>query len=191
MKISIMRYFLIFFFNLIIFDFSFAEINHKNLEELFNIGKMESYNKEFTLYFKARKKSIIARGVENNYIKDFPQDLYIYNHKTHDDLPLISYEWFPKAAKKITKYNLVPVFPEDFAYYLLEDNNTIVMINAKKNIKNIFEFDIKKRELSIHQDKGKIDFIISTFAKNCGFKNMNDNYKCFFYKPLISNYLIN
>ena len=169
----------------------FAEISHLNFYNLFNVGKMESYNKEFTLYFKARKKSIIARGVENNYMKDFPQDLYIYNHKTHDDLPLISYEWFPRAAKKITKYNLFPVFPEDFAYYLLEDNNTLLMIYAKKNFKNIFEFNIKKRELSVHQDKGKIDIIISTFAKNCGFKNMNDNYKCFFYKPLVSSYLIN
>lgn len=186
-----MRYFLIILFNLTISDLTFAEINQKNYESLFNIGRMVSYNKEFTLYFKARKKSILARGVEGNYIKDFPQDLYIYNHKTRDDLPLISYEWFPKAAKKITKYNIFPVFPEDFAYYLLEDNNTLVMINAKKNFKNIFEFNIQKRELSVQQDKGKINFIISTFAKNCGYKSMNDNYKCFFYKPLVSSYLIN
>ena len=84
----------------------------------------------------------------------------------------ISYEWFPKAAKNMTKHYKYPVFPEDFAYYLLEDNNTLVMINAKKsNLKKTFEFNISKKKLSIHK-KNKIDFIISTFAKNCGFKNL-------------------
>ena len=168
-----------------------AEISHENFEKLFNVGEMKSYNNEFTLYFKPRKKSVIARGEETNFIKHYPQDLYIYIHKTKEDLPLISYEWFPKEAKKISNYNSYPVFPEDFAYYLLQDNNTIVMINAKKNFSKIFEFNIKKRELSLHHNKGKIYFIISTFIKSCGFKSMNDNYNCYFYKPLISNYLFN
>ena len=65
------------------------------------------------------------------------------------------------------------------------------MINAKKKYKKNFEFNIKKRELSIHKNKGKIDFIISTLAKNCGFKNMSDNYNCYFYKPLVSSYIFN
>tara|TARA_B100001027_G_scaffold37721_1_gene23573 strand:+ start:5329 stop:5889 length:561 start_codon:yes stop_codon:yes gene_type:complete len=186
-----MKNLLILLFSLIIFEKCIAQISHENYEKIFNIGKMESYNKEFTLYFKPRKKSILVRGEENNYIRDFPQDLYIYNHKTKKDLPLISYEWFSKEAKKITNYYLYPVFPEDFAYYLLEDNNTLVMINAKKKFRNNFEFNIKKKELSIHKNKGKIDFIISTFAKNCGFKSMEHNYNCYFYKPLISNYLLN
>jgi len=186
-----MKYFLIIFFSLFFFEKSLSEISHENFDKLFNIGKMESYNNEFTLYFKPRKKSILARGEENNYIKDYPQDLYMYNHKTKEDIPLISYEWFPSAAKKMTNYYLYPVFPEDFAYYLLEDNNTLIMINAKKKFSKNFEFDIKKKKLSIHQNKGKINFIISTFAKNCGFKSMNENYKCFFYKPLVSSYIFN
>ena len=33
----------------------------------------------------------------------------------------------------LNEYNF-PVFPEDFAYYLLKDNNTLVMISAVKNI---------------------------------------------------------
>ena len=53
-----------------------AEISHQNFDNLFNVGKMESYNKEFILYFKPRNKAILARGEERNYIKDYPQDLY-------------------------------------------------------------------------------------------------------------------
>ena len=49
---------------------------------------MKSYNNEFILYFKPRNKSILARGEERNYIKDYPQDLYIYIHKTKEDVPL-------------------------------------------------------------------------------------------------------
>ena len=154
-----------------------AEISYKNFDKLFNVGTMKSHNNEFTLYFKSRNKSVIVRGERENYIKDYPQDLYIYIHKTKEDLPLISYEWFPKQAKKITNYNNYPVFPEDFAYYLLQDNNTLVMINAKKQFKKNFEFNINKRKLSLREDKNQIDFIISTFAKNCGYKNIKENYR--------------
>ena len=80
-----MKYFLIIFFSLFFFEKSLSEISHENFDKLFNIGKMESYNNEFTLYFKPRKKSILARGEENNYIKDYPQDLYMYNHITREE----------------------------------------------------------------------------------------------------------
>ena len=168
-----------------------AEISHENFDKLFNVGTMKSHDNEFTLYFKSRKKSVLARGERENYIKDYPQDLYIYFHKTKSDLPLISYEWFPKEAKKIANYNIYPVFPEDFAYYLLQDNNTLVMINAKKQFKKNFEFNIRERKLILREDKNEIDFIISTFAKNCGYKNINENYNCYYYKPLVSSYLFN
>ena len=39
--------------------------------------------------------------------------------------------------------------------------------------------------------KGKLDFIISSITKDCGFSSMNDIYKCNYYKPLISQNLIN
>ena len=35
------------------------------------------------------------------------------------------------------------------------------------------------------------DFIISSIAKNCGHSNLKENYECSYYKPLISNNLIN
>ena len=181
-------YFIIFFLN---FQYSYSEIKHDQFSNLFNIGKMISYNKEFTLYFKPRDKAILARGEKINYIKDFPQDLYIYYHLTQKDFPLISYDWFPREVKKITNYYKYPVFPEDFAYYLLEDNNTLVMINTKKNFNKNFEFDIKSRKLKFHDNLGKINFIISTYAQNCGFKDISKNFECNFYKPLISNYLFN
>ena len=186
-----MRYLLITIFSFFININLLAEISYENFDKLFNVGTMKSYNNEFTLYFKSRKKSVLARGERKNYIKDYPQDLYIYIHKTQEDLPLISYEWFPKEAKKITNYNSYPVFPEDFAYYLLQDNNTLVMINAKKQFKKIFEFNIRSRKLSLRDDKNNIDFVISTFAKNCGYKNINENYNCYFFKPLVSTYLFN
>ena len=52
----------------------------ENFEEVFNVGTMLSHDDKFTLYFRTREKSILARGEEINYIKDYPQDLYIlYN----------------------------------------------------------------------------------------------------------------
>ena len=55
-------------------------IENNTEDDYFFIGKMQSYNNEFTLYFKTREKAILARGEEYNYITDYPQDLYIYNH---------------------------------------------------------------------------------------------------------------
>ena len=37
-------------------------------EDLFHIDHMDSHNKEFSLYFKGREKSILARGEIDNYI---------------------------------------------------------------------------------------------------------------------------
>ena len=104
---------------------------------------MQSYHKEFTLYFKTRAKAILAKGENTNYINDYPQDLYIYNHLTKEDYPLITYEWFPKRVKKIYKKYNYPVFPEDFAYYLLNDNNTLILVSAVKNFNQNLKYDIK------------------------------------------------
>ena len=49
----------------------------ENLEEVFNVGKMISHDDKFTLYFRTREKAVLAKGEEFNYIKDYPQDLYI------------------------------------------------------------------------------------------------------------------
>ena len=158
---------------------------------MFFIGKMDSHNKDFALFFKTREKSILAKGENFNYITDYPQDLYIYNYKTKISLPLISYEWFPSRAKYFLDSYDFPVFPEDFAYYLLKDNNTLVMISAIKNINKNFKFDISKKKLNSYPSNGKFDFIISSVAKNCGHSTLEENYKCSYYKPLISSNLIN
>ena len=165
--------------------------NADKLDEMFFIGKMDSHNKNFTLFFKTREKSILAKGEKYNYITDYPQDLYIYDNKTKKSSPLISYEWFPLHAKFfLNDYNF-PVFPEDFAYYLLKDNNTLVMISAVKSFNKNFKFDIDKKKLNLYPSDGRFDFIISSIAKNCGHSQLNENYKCNYYKPLISNNLIN
>ena len=111
----------------------FAQDNKSLVDNLFHIDQMNSHNKNFALYFKTRDKAILARGENSNYINDFPKDLYIYNYKTKNSSPLISYEWFPTRAKYFLEEYDFPVFPDDFAYYLLKDNKTLVMISAVKS----------------------------------------------------------
>ena len=91
----------------------------KDYEEVFNVGKMISHDDKFTLYFKTREKAVLAKGKEFNYITDYPQDLYILYNDTGKISPVITYDWFPQKVKELcSNYNL-PVFPEDYAYYLL------------------------------------------------------------------------
>ena len=65
------------------------------------------------------------------------------------------------------------------------------MISAVKNINKNFKFDIANKKLNQYPLNGKFDFIISSFAKNCAYSSLKENYKCNYYKPLISNNLIN
>tara|TARA_B100001250_G_scaffold193754_1_gene166527 strand:+ start:1024 stop:1581 length:558 start_codon:yes stop_codon:yes gene_type:complete len=176
---------------LLIFVFYFTASISKEIDKFFFIGKMESYNKKFTLFFKTRDKAIIARGKHSNYIVDYPQDLYFYDHFSGKEYPIISYDWFPKKAKKFFKNYKYPVFPEDFAYYLLNDNNTLILVSAFKDYNQNLIYDIKKKELGIKDNRGKLNFIISTYAQNCGYKSLKNNFECNIYKPLISKNLIN
>ena len=169
----------------------FSSVRAETLDKMFFIGKMNSHDKNFALYFKTRDKAVLARGENFNYITDYPQDLYIYDYKTKISSPLISYEWFPSQAKYLLENYDFPVFPEDFAYYLLKDNNTLVMISAIKNINKNFQFDIANKKLNQYPLEGKLEFIISSIAKNCGHSQLSENYKCSYHKPLISNNLIN
>jgi hypothetical protein len=168
-----------------------AESQVASAENLFHIGQMRSHDKNFSLYFKTREKAVLARGENYNYVTDFPQDLYLYDYKSKTSFPLISYEWFPSQAKYLLNEYDFPVFPEDFAYYLLKDNNTLIMISAVKNIKKNFKFDIAKKKLNEYPSNGKFNFIISSIAKGCGHSSLKEIYKCNFYKPLISTNLIN
>ena len=186
-----MKKLLLVIFILIYPNFSFSEIGEPNYGKYFYIGKMKSYHDKFTLYFKTREKAVLARGKNSNYITDYPQDLYIYDHSTKKELPLISYDWFPKKAKRFSKNYKYPVFPEDFAYYLLNDNNTLILISAFKNYNQNLIFDIKNKELKIQKTRGKLDFIISTYAQSCGHKSLKNNFECEIYKPLISKNLLN
>ena len=176
---------------LLIFVLYFSSSISKEIEDIFFVGKMVSYNKNFTLYFKTREKAILARGKNFNYITDYPQDLYIYNHFTKEEVPLISYDWFPKKAKTISKNYKYPVFPEDFAYYLLNDNNTLILVSAFKDYNQNLIYDINKKELTIYKSRGKLNFIISTYAQICGYKSLKNNFECKIYKPLISKNLLN
>ena len=170
---------------------SFAKDKEFKAEDLFYIDQMNSHNDDYALYFKTREKAILARGEDSNYINDYPKDLYIYDYKTKSSSPLISYEWFPNRAKYFLEEYNFPIFPDDFAYYLLKDNNTLVMISAVKSLDANFKFDIAKKKLELYPKNGKFDFIISSIAKNCGHDSFKENYKCSFYKPLISSSLIN
>ena len=46
------------------------------------------------------------------------------------------------------------------------------MISAVKSLKANFKFDIDKKKLELYPINGKFDFIISSFAKNCGHSNL-------------------
>ncbi len=163
----------------------------QNYEEVFNIGKMLSHDKKFTLFFRSREKAVLARGEEFNYIKDYPQDLYILNNITGKVSPLITYDWFPEEAKNLSLVSTLPVFPEDYAYYLLNDNETLIMISGVKSIRSNFKFNLNKRRLEKLPRKNKYKLFVSSLLKDCGYKDINSTYKCSYYKPLISINLIN
>ena len=163
----------------------------ENFEEVFNIGAMLSHDDKFTLYFRTREKAILARGEELNYIKDYPQDLYILYNDTGKTNPLITHDWFPKKVKELgSSYNL-PVFPEDYAYYLLSDNETLIMISGIKSIRTNFKFSLKENKLEELPMENDYKIYVSSLLKDCGYKNISDTYKCSYYKPLISENLIN
>ena len=163
----------------------------ENFQEVFNIGTMLSHDDKFTLYFRTRDKAILAKGEEFNYIKDYPQDLYILYNDTGKTDALITHDWFPKKVKELgSSYNL-PVFPEDYAYYLLSDNETLIMISGIKSIRSNFKFSLKENKLERLPKDNDYKIYISSLLKNCGYKNISDTYKCSYYKPLISENLIN
>ncbi len=163
----------------------------QDVREVFNIGKMLSHDKEFTLFFKTRNKAVLAKGQDFNYITDYPQDLYLFNNKTEKTKPLITYDWFPKKAKSLLRNYKYPVFPEDYAYYLLNDNQTIIMISVVKSIDSNFKYNITTNTIETLTKNNRYNFMISSILKDCEFKNMNSLYECKYYKPLISFNLIN
>ena len=135
------------FLTFLISGTSFSKENLYSIENLFFIDQMNSHDENFALYFKPREKAILAKGEVSNYINDFPKDLYIYDYKTKTSFPLISYEWFPSRAKYFLEEYDFPVFPDDFAYYLLKDNKTLVMISAVKSLNANFKFDISEKKI--------------------------------------------
>jgi len=163
----------------------------QDFEEIFNIGKMLSHDDRFTLYFRTREKAVLAKGKEFNYIIDYPQDLYILYNDTGNISPVITYDWFPKKVKELgSNYNL-PIFPEDYAYYLLSDNETLIMISGIKSIRSNFKFNLKNNKLEKLPMDNDYKLYISSLLKDCGYKDISDTYKCSYYKPLISENLIN
>ena len=163
----------------------------ENFEEVFNVGTMISHDDKFTLYFRTREKAVLARGEEFNYIKDYPQDLYILYNETGKSSPLITYDWFPKKVKELGSSYDLPVFPEDYAYYLLSDNKTLIMISGIKSIRSNFKFNLKDNKLEKLPTNNDYKLYISSLLKDCGYKDISDTYKCSYYKPLISKNLIN
>ena len=185
-------YFLLFFclFNFGVFANDSFPLK-ADVEEVFNVGKMISHDNKFTLYFKSRKKAVLARGEEFNYITDYPQDLYILHNDTGKIGPVITYDWFPKKVKELGSGYSLPVFPEDYAYYLLSDNETLIMISGIKSIRSNYKFNLKNNKLEKLPKDNNYKLFVSSLLKNCSYKNINATYKCSFYKPLISTNLIN
>ena len=185
--------YLIFFYLIFNIEGKGDEINpvKPNFEEIFNIGAMLSHDDKFTLYFKTREKAVLAKGEEFNYITDFPQDLYIIYNDTGKASPLITYDWFPTKVRELSSNYNLPVFPEDYAYYLLSDNETLIMISGIKSIRSNFKFNLKNNKLEKLPMDNNYKLYISSLLKDCGYRDLNSTYKCSFYKPLISENLIN
>jgi len=163
----------------------------KNLDEVFNVGQMLSHDDKFTLYFRTRNKAVLAKGEEFNYITDYPQDLYILYNDTGRTSPVITYDWFPKKVKELgSNYNL-PIFPEDYAYYLLSDNTTLIMISGIKSIRSNFKFNLQNNKLEKLPKDNNYKLFVSSLLKDCGYRDINSTFSCSFYKPLISENLIN
>ena len=148
--------FIIFFLFLGFIQITLAKDIEFTVDNLFHIDQMNSHNDNFALYFKSREKSVLARGEASNYINDYPKDLYIYDYQSKKSSPLISYEWFPTQAKYYLQEYDFPVFPDDFAYYLLKDNQTLVMISAVKSLNANFKFDLVKKKTRTLSVKWKI-----------------------------------
>lgn len=182
--------FFTFFFNI---EGNSAEKNPNinNYEDIFNVGQMSSHDKKFTLFFRTREKAVLAKGEGFNYIADYPQDLYILFNNSNKIKPLITYDWFPKTVKKLNPNLNLPVFPEDYAYYLLKDNKTLIMISAFKTIRSNFKFDLQNQTLERLPIKHKYKLYISSLLRDCGYKDIHSTFECSYYKPLISENLIN
>ena len=163
----------------------------ENFEDLFNVGTMISHDDKFTLYFRTRERAVLTRGEEFNYINDYPQDLYILNNDTGRTSPVITYDWFPKKVQEIASNYNFPTFPEDYAYYLLSDNETLIMISGIKSIRSNYKFNLKNNKLEKLPTDNNYKLFVSSLLKNCSYQNINATYKCSFYKPLISANLIN
>ena len=75
--------------------------------------------------------------------------------------------------------------------YLLSTRNSIDLISGIKSIRSNFKFNIKKNELQKLPEDNSYKLYISSLLKSCGYKDIDSTYKCSFYKPLISENLIN
>ena len=133
-----------------------------NYNQVINIGKMLSHDEKFTLFFRTREKAILAKGKEINYIKDYPQDLYILYHGSGKVSPMITYDWFPRTVKEMGSSYDLPVFPEDYAYYLLSDNETLIMISGIKSIRSNFKFNLKLNKLEKLPMNNKYKLFVSS-----------------------------
>ena len=158
------KFIVTFFVVIFLSNSSSAENQASPIDKLFHIGKMNSHDKKFSLYFKTREKAVLARGEDYNYVTEFPQDLYIYNYKTKISSPLISYEWFPSQAKYLLDSYDYPVFPEDFAYYLLIDNKQSLL--EKLDSHNLLRSVLPVKE-TIHRKLMVMKFLF------CNYKYIN------------------
>ena len=65
------------------------------------------------------------------------------------------------------------------------------MISGIKSIRSNFKFNLKKNKLEKLPVNNNYKLYISSLLKDCGYKNIDSTYQCSFYKPLISENLIN
>ena len=65
------------------------------------------------------------------------------------------------------------------------------MISGIKSIRSNYKFNLQNNKLEKLPKNNNYKLFVSSLLKNCGYKDINSTYKCSFYKPLISENLIN
>ena len=65
------------------------------------------------------------------------------------------------------------------------------LIGCKGVTRSDFKFNLKNNKLEKLPTDNNYKLFVSSLLKDCGYQDINATYKCSFYKPLISENLIN
>jgi len=95
------------------------------------------------------------------------------------------------------EFNYITDYPQDLYILYNDTGKTSPLITYDwfpKKVKELgsnYKFNLQNNKLEKLPKKNVYKLFVSSLLKNCGYKDINSTYKCSFYKPLISENLIN